>query len=412
MRLDDLTIEVRDKQLRRRGLILPHELDFQVTGEFNNVTSWTMKLPVEHPLADDLRSPGAGIIVTTPQDVLFSGPVIKPEWASTVTDPGGTVTYEGVDDTVLLADALALPDPTNPDLAKQTLAHDIREGTVEDIMHGFVRANIGPGAPAARREGNFFQYVVNGPSLGRGPVTKKSARFPVLGDLLAELAITASLGFRIVQRGAQLVFETFETRDLSRRIRLDVYNNTLSAQKVAQSGPGVTRVLVAGQGELTDRAFLYAYNDASVAGEAEWGRRVERFVDQRQTDDPDEYKQAAEEALAEDGFSAVTAQAVPMEDSAMEYGRDWAMGDIVTVVVEGRELQALVSGYAIKADREGFRLGAVLGDTSAFDDQTALQKRVGRVENRVSALERNTELTNIATKTVETAMVMQMMGAW
>jgi hypothetical protein len=35
----------------------------------NNVGTWTLTLPAEHPLAGPLATPGAGIIVTGPTDV-------------------------------------------------------------------------------------------------------------------------------------------------------------------------------------------------------------------------------------------------------------------------------------------------------------------------------------------------------
>jgi hypothetical protein len=51
--------------------------------------------------------------------VLFGGPVVKPEAAATADDPLGMVTIEGVSDNVHMADRLAVPDPTNPDLDDQ-----------------------------------------------------------------------------------------------------------------------------------------------------------------------------------------------------------------------------------------------------------------------------------------------------
>lgn len=385
MRLSDLTVEVRDKALTRVGLIRPEELDFELADQHNNVGSWRLSLPAEHPLVPVLRQAGSGIIVTGASDVLCSGPTVKPEFSNTSQDPAGTATFEGVTDTIALADALAWPEPTNPDPVTQTLSHDVRTGAAETLMHAFVNANIGPGAVASRRKASLTM----GPDLQRGPVLRKSARFPVLGNLLTELATLAGLGFRVVQRGDGLVFETYSVDDLTGEIRLDVYNNTLAGQKVAMSAPGATRAIVAGQGDLTERQFVAVDTPESIAAEAEWGRRIERFVDQRQTDDWDELRQAGEELMAEEGFTSVAVQAIPMEDSSMQFGRDWYMGDRVSVVVEGQELDSIVTGYVLKANASGFRVGAVLGENEAFDRDAALDKRVQSTERRVSALERN-----------------------
>jgi hypothetical protein len=58
--------------------------------------------------------PAPGLIVTGPDDVLLSGPMVKSEFASTPTDPDGTVSFEGVSDTVCLADCAGLPTAVQP----------------------------------------------------------------------------------------------------------------------------------------------------------------------------------------------------------------------------------------------------------------------------------------------------------
>ncbi|MCD2462462.1 siphovirus ReqiPepy6 Gp37-like family protein [Streptomyces sp. MBT42] len=388
MRLDEITVEVRDKQLTRVGLIRPEELRLELTDNFNNVGDWKLQLAIENPLCNALRAPGAGIIITGPNDVIMSGPMVKSEFAATPEDPGGSVSFEGVSDTVALADALAFPDPSNPNGATQTKAHDVRQGTAEDVMHSFVMANIGPTAPVERRRA----HLTDGVSLSRGPAVIKSARFPVLGNLLTELALLGSLGFRVVQRGTSLVFETYQITDRSDLVRLDVLNGTLAGQRVAITPPGVTRAIVAGQGELVKRQFLQVQTAQSVAAEADWGRRIEKFIDQRNTDKWDELQQAGDEAMEDAGFTAINVQVVPMEESTMRFGHDWYLGDKVSVVVDSQELKSNVTGMVLKADDGGFRLGALLGDATGFDADAALSKRVTSTEARVSQLERTSDV--------------------
>ncbi|QFG12432.1 minor tail protein [Streptomyces phage Alvy] len=388
MRLEDITVEVRDKSLTRRGLVRPEELSLELTDNFNNVGEWKLTLAAENPLAQILRQPGAGLIITGPNDVIMSGPMVTPEFAATQDDPGGSITFTGVSDTVILADTLAFPDPTNPNGASQTLAHDVRQGSAEDVMHSFVMANIGPTAPVERRK----TALVDGASQGRGPTVIKSARFPVLGNLLTELALLGSLGFRVVQRGMNLVFETFQITDRTKLIRLDVANGSLAGQRVALSPPGVTRAIVAGQGELVKRQFLQVQTPESIAAEADWGRRIERFIDQRNTDDWKELQQAGDEAMEESGFTAVNVQVVPMEDGAMRFGHDWYLGDKVSVVVEDQELVSNATGMVLKAGSDGFQVGVLLGDPTGFSVDAALSKRVTNTEARVSQLERTSDI--------------------
>ncbi len=383
-----IVVEVRDKTLARIGQIRPEDLDFNAKDMFNNVGEWTIRLPVEHLMATELRKPGAGIVVSGPDGTtLFSGPVIGPVFANSLSDPEGTVTFDGVTDDIILQDYLAIPQPSNPNLATQSAAHDTRTGDCESLMHAYVSANIGPNAPSGRR--NYA--LTMGTNLKRGKRITKSARFATLGNLMADIALGSKLGFRVVQRGDRLVFETFETRDLTDVIRLDVLNGQLAGQKVTVSAPSVTRVLVAGQEQGVNRQFVYRQSATSIAAEAEWGRRIERFVDQRQTSDWAELTQAADKILLEEGFAATSAQATPSDDTTMRFGIDWNIGDIVAVVAESVELQSLVTGMALSITSDGAKLGILIGDASQLNRETSTTKRIVSLEDRLSNLERSAE---------------------
>lgn len=401
MDITHLTIEVRDKDLNRIGQIPMADLSLTIEDQFSNVGSWTLTLPSESPLAAILRQPGSGILVTLENgDVLMSGSTIKPEDAATSTDPNGTLTVDGLTDTVLLADRLCFPNPGNLDPAHQPLTHDKRTGTCEDLMFAYVNANIGPGAPNSAdpnlgsRRDTRLQLGTNG---HRGPVVTKRARFDILGNLLNELAATADLGFRIVQVGNKLEFQTFAVTDRSQSIRLDIRNNMLAGHKVATAPPSITRAIVAGQDISRDpgetgqewrfeRQFAAVSTAESRAGEAEWGRRIEVFVDKRQENGNSELIQAGKEALQNGGFSQISVQVVPMEDFFSSFGVDWHLGDHITVVVQGVEMQADITGYVLKYDSSGFRMGVTLGDTSALERGHA--RKVQSLDSRVSNLER------------------------
>ncbi|WJN62951.1 Hub-like baseplate protein [Streptomyces phage phiScoe25] len=385
MKLRDLTVEVRDKALNRLGVIRPEELVLELEDQFNNVGTWKLTLAVEHPLTTALRTPGSGVIITGPTDVLMSGPTTKNEFAATPEGPGGSVVFEGISDTCVLSDMLAFPDPTNVNPTTQTKSHDERNGPAETLLHAYVNANVGPGAPAARRKAG----LIMGTNQARGTIMTKKARFPVLGNLLTDIAIVDGLGFRVVQRGSNLVFETFQIIDRTATIRLDVLNNTLSGQRVAITPPAATHVIVAGQGEQEDRTFRDVTTVESLAAEADWGRRIEVFEDQRDKSADGELDQSGLETLAEKGFTSVAVQAVPMEDAAMAFGIDWYLGDVVSVVVNDQELSSTVTGMVLKATSDGFKVGVLLGDATGFDANAAYAQRVQNTENRVSQLERN-----------------------
>jgi hypothetical protein len=389
VRQEDLLVEVRDKSLTRVGAIPADLLTMDAEDVHNNVGTWKLSLSAEHPLAAVLSTPGAGIIVTGPTDVLFSGPVTKTETAVTATDPLGTLTVEGVDDTIILSDMLAWPDPANGNANSQNFAYDERTGPAETLMHAYVNVNCGPGAPVNRRRAG----LIMGTDAARGGTVSKSARFQQLGELCKELAEPAGLGFRVVQRGSNLVFETYAVSDRTKEARLGVVNNTLAGQRVSVGTPAKTRVIVGGDGDGSNRLFVGVDNADSIAAETDWGRRIETFIDERSSTDTAELTQKGTEALADGGATVRAAQAVPMEDSALDFGRDWGLGDRVSVLVGNAEMAAVVTSMVLKVDSDGYRLGAVLGDPTPLDSAAAEAKAAKDLESRVSYLERTAEAT-------------------
>ena len=229
------------------------------------------------------------------------------------------------------------------------------------------------------------------------------ARFDTLGDLLRDIALRAGLRFRVVQVDGKLQFQVFEVADRSAEVRLDMRNRAIVAQKVAITAPDMTRVIVAGQGEGELRTLLEVSTADSVTAESEWGRRIETFKDQRQTNDTGELEAAATDDLTVDGATRVTMGAIPADETTMIYGTDWSLGDIVTAVIEGVETVSTVTEAKIVAGPGGARIGFSLGDSLLLDTGRALTAAVDATADRVSALERTIasapKSTNIADAT-------------
>lgn len=386
MNLDDITVEVRNKSLERVGQILPQDLTLEVYPVFNDVGAWKVTLDSDHPMANELRTKGAGLIITGPEDVILSGPVESDDSATTPEDLGGTLTFVGIDDTIVLQDRLCYPKPSTDDVTAQDIAHDERTGDAESLLHAYVNANVGPGAVTARKNADLTM----GTNGHHGSTITKKPRFQQLLNLLQEIALPEGLRFRVVQRGSALVFETAVVNDRTALIRLDARNGTLAGQRVKVTAPSSTRIIVAGQGEQEDRTFVEISNADSLAAEGDWGRRIEVFKDQRNTNDPDELSQAGLEILADGGFTKVDVQAIPNDDdNTMRLGRDWDLGDTISVVIEDQELPAIVTGLAIKAGKEdGFKVGALIGDPTGFSLDAALRKTVIGLKGRIDNLER------------------------
>lgn len=388
----DLYIGVRDLNLDVQGKINTEDLDLKAKLVHLGYGNWTLTLPREHEMAELLRTPGSGIIVqqkvSGTWETKFSGPTTSPSTKRTPEDPNGLLTVQGTDDNILLWDTLAWGDPTNV-LTAQATSNDVRTGPAETVMKQYVDYNLGPSALSARR-GALAQLLTIETNGATGPTVSKSPRFQNLGELLAEIALYADMGFRIVQVGNGLVFETYSISDRTGIVRFDIESGTLTEETLAISPPGVTRTIVAGQGEGIERTLIQRTTTDSLSAEGDWGRSIEKWVDQRNTDDTDELNQAGDEPLIASGFTGVAVKAVPADAHTMKFGPDWGLGDLVRVVVEGAEEAALITEVAIVANSAGVEIGAAIGDVSSFAVSTNLQSQVSSVSNRVSALERST----------------------
>jgi hypothetical protein len=411
MEVNNLIVEVRDRNYTRVGQIAASDLNLKVNAAHNDIGEWSLTLPEEHPLVPAISTPGAGIVITGPpskhmvqtedgrwvnagtfygrRSFLFSGPVTTVDFVESAEDVVGAVTVSGVSDNVYLWDALTFPEPTNPDATTQSKVRDRRDGTCESLLHYFVNANIGPAAPVVRRH----RALSMGPNPGRGPRMCRSVRFFCLGDVLQSIAVVGDIGFRTRYSNNGLQFETWQCRDRSRELRLNIAQGFLSKNQVAITAPTATIAVVAGHYSDYSRAFHYATSPEAANAERLWGRRIERWVDQRASDDPQEYADAASELLRKEGFTGVQVRAVPGDDMLLDYGTEWELGDIVSVIVNGTEFSAQVSGWALRAGPDGVMFGITLGDTTDFDPQRARLARIRAVQNRLEYLERADDLT-------------------
>lgn len=389
MNVSDLTVEVRDASLQRVGQILPVDLDgLELALRFNATGSWRITLRSDHPLVETLRLPGSGLIVTGPTGVLISGPTLQATQKKTTDDPTGTWEIVGTDDSVVLGERLAYPVPSTASLSGQTSAYDSRTGKAETVAKAYVNANIGPAAPTGRK----ISSLTVDADLARGNTVVVNARFDKLGELLYGILTPSGLGFDIKQVGSGLVFEVFQPVDRSAYIRMDVDNLRLSKSEYTYTSPGATRVIVAGQGQGAGRTLIERTSTASTAAETSWGRRIEVFKDQRNTNDTTELQTAGDEILAASGFTVEGIKVTPSDDlTSMRFGVDWGLGDKVTVVVGSAEVAKVVTEVGIVVGESGVAVGCTVGDAEIAADDATTQLVAGQTSQdaRISNLERN-----------------------
>lgn len=384
MEVNDLIVEVRNASLARVGQIpLKYLAGFEATLRFNNVGNWSLTLPADFALADSLRAPGAGIVVTGPAGVILSGPTTSATLDKTTEDPEGVWSISGVDDSVVLADRLAYPDPSVSDPALSATANDDRTGKASTIMCAYVDRNMGVYAPSPRR----ITTMVASADPGVGSTLTASPRFTVLGELLTDLASIDGLGFDVTQVGASLQFVVYQPTDRSAYVRMDISNNTLSKSEYGYSSPEATRAIVGGTGVGTGRTLIEVSSTTATAAETAWSRRIERFVDQNNEDNTTVLNQKGAEELAKSGKTFTSVDIVPSSDITMRYGVDWNLGDKVGVTVGTQSVSATVTTVAIRIDTDGVRVGATVGEPTGVDYEALIARKQTETSQRVNALE-------------------------
>lgn len=320
-----LQVMARSASLTRLGEVTDYA-SLELVLRYNGVSTFLLTM--------DGRGPGAalmagadGIVVSRDGVVILSGSV---ETEQRVLDNGASrYVVAGKDDTGWLQFALAMPVPSGPPYTAN--AYDVRSGKAETVIRQYVDLNLGPGAITARR----LTGLTLAADLARGATVYGQARFQTVLELAQELGQAGGLGFRIVQVGLGLQFQAYVPADRTRTAVFSLGLGNLQGYDYSRSDPTATYAYVAGQGEGTARTIV----EGGVA--TTLPRRRETFRDQRDTNDSLALTQSRDDALTEGGTTNALSL-VPIDTASVAFGRDYGLGDRVTVLVDGIQVQDVV----------------------------------------------------------------------
>lgn len=353
---------------------------------FNSVSSATADLPAYPWLLDQLE-PGNRMVLIRDRAVFVGGPIVRRQFKRSATGEAsgtGTVGVTWADDFAWVAARSTYPNPAEP-ADGQTADRWDYNGNAELAMHAMVNLNAGPGALLARRVPGLILADLNG--VGSDIVV--STRFEPLADALRSAALAGGgLGIRTVQPMTDNVIraEVYQPRDLTNEVRFSFGLGNLLDVDFTSSAPTATVAHVGGQGEGAARE-ISEYIDADAV--AAWGR-MERFVDQRDTSDPDALDQSGDEALAEGGESAQLTT-ITIDTPTQRYGEHYDLGDRVAVAVwPGRQVSDVVRAVQLDADAStgAETVTATVGTQEASSDRQwvalvrNLDRRMRRLEVR------------------------------
>ena len=365
-----LAVWAIDPDRVRRGQL--QALECTVVVRDADVGTFALTVP-DDELAGRMRD-GWRVLIQDGGQTILSGPV--EEVAPNVADR--TVEFTGVSDLVHVADRLVYPNPALPGASQTSDAYYKRNGPAETVIRDMVHANAGEGAISVRRADGFAVEA----SQGRGSTVSTNLRYKNLLEEARTLGRLGGVTFDAMQeQDARIVFRFRVPVDRSRSVRFTDRNGGVTDGSYSLAAPTATVVLVAGQGEGTARNIIERSRATT------WGRRVEAFKDQRDTDDADELEQSAIEQLDE-GEAGAGASFTVAESPGLIYGVDYRLGDTISVELGTATISEPVRAVELSWDGHGRTASLTLGDHDQADDKTpGWVKKIRALDARVRGLE-------------------------
>lgn len=358
---------------------------FRSSVKFNAPGSWELEVEALGVTAG-MMDWGRGLVVTLNGTTMVSGPLTarRREWdAESGVDK---VTFTGATDEVWLARRIAYPEP--PNFVEETEEYDERAGRASTIMCDYVDVNLGPNAVSQRQPPRPLEIV--DPVVGDD--VAGAARFEPLDELLRGLALRSSpeLGFRLFQYEDHLRFLPYVPVDRSAPV---VFNSEFGsvASFEYEEGPPEANFFVVG-GIWTDEFFnvhkTFREGD-DTASVAKYGR-IEKF-DNRGDMNRNDLPQALREDLARQA-NPTAFGLTPVDTGAIEFGRDYSLGDKVTAIVDGDPIVQIVREVSISLDDAGARTIPTVGTPETVNPRVPRLFRrlssIAELERRVLDLER------------------------
>ncbi|MEU0159027.1 siphovirus ReqiPepy6 Gp37-like family protein [Streptomyces sp. NPDC006261] len=368
-------VEVRDKDLNRVGVI-DTWLQLDIIVRFCAQGSWKLLVRAGTEQAELLqRGGGVAIYQDGVENPIVTGQIedFQKYFTTQQHSSMGSLFVGGSCDNKLAYSRLAFPDPSKS--VAQQYSSPIHVRTVNTPSSSAVwdelEKSMGSTAVLNRR--------IPGVNIGTKPTfggtVNDTLRYDVIGEKLAGWCEAKKLGYRFLYdpNTRSIDLDIFAPRDLSKEVRFSTDLGNLREFIWTLSAPKITRVIVACQGEGKAR---YLYQKIDTEAETEWGMQIEHFIDRRDlpivtdmaTGNPvkasldvttaefesalEAVKLSADEALKE-GERNGNFQIYPIDTEQVKFGRDYFVGDIVTVAVDGVEYSDMVREVDITVDDGG-----------------------------------------------------------
>ena len=276
---------------------------------------------------------------------------------------------------------ITLPNPSRAADNQTDGSHYKANGSASAVIHNLVRSHRADRSPTRPEFRTPLQVDSTVPSFGGN--VRIETRFKPLLEEVQQLAKTGGTIFATtMDNDGTIRFVQSVPTDRSRYIRLSEDNDALGEWSMERTRPEVTKVLVAGQGEGDARTLILVEGNQN-----EWGVNRLVFQDRRDTDELADLQQAGEDTLLDNAETAtISLDLVDTPD--MEFGKDYWLGDIVTVqLADGATIIDGVQQVELDYNAQGRTGKVTVGPTGEEHEPDALVKLVKDLRARIQALE-------------------------
>jgi hypothetical protein len=403
------------------------------TLNYNAVGSWNVVMPFTQAMWNMMMSGDFVIQVNWRGLFTFGGKCEQPAFSNSI--PGSTsaaasggragpfITLSGADFMAPLANRICYPDPTQPWASQVAKSADAVAGVpLETAIKHYVNRNISSKPITLKGDPNVTPAAIPSrqhplfdiaPDQGRGPAVNYIVRFQsgvnlnlldVIRALISQAYPNAApgegMGFSCVQNGSRILFDCFLPVNKT-NVSFSEDLGNLTSINFSLTDPTCTNALVQASTPLMTNANPPValvnpphnpFYEAVSPGTTTWNR-VETFVDDSTETDETNMKTTASNTLTS-GAMGPTLTTTVTDTPYTIYGRDYAIGDIVTVEIQpGNIYTDIVTSVTLTADPTGtpiLNVVPVIGNSTASENSSpAINKqliaRIRTLEKRLNA---------------------------
>jgi hypothetical protein len=390
---DQVWVEFLNNNLVSQGVI--QFANLSATLYYNAVGSWTMLVPYSDVLWNMIQSGDFIVNVNWRGLFSFGGKCEQPGYIDSIPNSigggaagafsGPFISLSGADYLAIVGNRIAYPNPAAIWTAQTATATDaVSAMPLETAIKHYVSRNVGSAALAARQH-TLLDIATD---QARGPNVSYTVKFGTgvdlnLMDIIRALIAQAAtpMGVLITRNPSthRLLFDVYIPRNLSGKAWFSEDLGNLPAINFYIVDPTCTDALVQGSASFISQ---------TASATTQWNK-TELFTDDSSETDANNLRTVASTALLT-GARGPTMSATVSDSPYLTFGRDYGLGDIVSLEVRpGAVYSDVISSVTLTADPSQTPMLSVVPTVGQNANATATDTTIiGQLTQRIQALER------------------------